>query len=315
MSKLVFCYLAGPHDNVSDGSNINWQTETIGRLAEYGVIGITPLITAAILGSRPPNISIGRMAMSQNNMYIAISKAVIFNFLPDIFTFGTIQEVKTAYDLGIPLRIAVVRPDIRSIYMDEQVTHIVHTLDEAIQIIIDNIWLFSDTPCAKIQPNEDPVVKIKFDPGVKELYEGGLPSHSKNGDACYDIYVSEDTIIQPAGITNGDPTNGVADIGVYTNVPGGLSVELPENYWMEIRPRSSTSRVRQIHVPHAVIDQQYRGPIYVQAVSMTGHQQIVKRGERIGQFRISKIRDCQFIEVDELAPSERGDSGFGSSGK
>lgn len=145
-----------------------------------------------------------------------------------------------------------------------------------------------------------PKIKIKRSELAKKQ---PLPSRAYDGDACWDLYVSEDTEI---------------NTHTFVNVPTGISVEIPDGYWMEIRPRSSTSRERNILVLDAVIDQGYRGELFIQALLINGHDDsihTIKAGDRIAQFRLSKIRNIEFEEVDELSPSERGIKALGSSGK
>lgn len=99
-------------------------------------------------------------------------------------------------------------------------------------------------------------------------------------------------------------------------VPTGVRFEIPAGYWISLHGRSSTGQMLVI-VPDSIIDEGYRGEIFGVVINLTNEPIIVNHGDRLIQAiiheRISEHTDI--IEVDELTPSERGETGFGSSGK
>lgn len=99
-------------------------------------------------------------------------------------------------------------------------------------------------------------------------------------------------------------------------LPTGIRIELPEGYWASIEARSSTSKLGLI-VPKGVIDEGYRGEMFAQVMNVGKEAVTIRDGQRIIQLIIHKrhIKDFNIIEVDELSPSERGEDGFGSTGR
>lgn len=98
-------------------------------------------------------------------------------------------------------------------------------------------------------------------------------------------------------------------------IPTDISLELPEDHWASIEARSSTSKLSLI-VPKGVIDEGYRGELFAQVINVGTEPRHIHHGDRLVQLilheRINK--DLVIEEVDELSESERGTTGFGSSG-
>lgn len=99
-------------------------------------------------------------------------------------------------------------------------------------------------------------------------------------------------------------------------VPTDIRIEIPEGYWASIEARSSTSK-RSLIVPKGVIDEGYRGELFAQIINVGTSSVTIHHGDRLIQLILHErvIKDFDIIEVDELSESERGESGFGSSGQ
>ena len=99
-------------------------------------------------------------------------------------------------------------------------------------------------------------------------------------------------------------------------VPTDIRIEVPYTHWVSIEARSSTSK-QSIIVPKGVIDPGYRGELFAQLINVGKEPVHVRHGDRLIQMIIHEniINDFEIEEVDELSESERGESGFGSSGK
>lgn len=95
----------------------------------------------------------------------------------------------------------------------------------------------------------------------------------------------------------------------------GLSVQLPEKHFILIRPRSGNAVRHGIHVLGGLVDENYRGPLDVILLNTSDQDVVIVPGDRIAQFVIIKDDDYQMIEVDELDDTNRGEKGFGSSGR
>ncbi len=100
-------------------------------------------------------------------------------------------------------------------------------------------------------------------------------------------------------------------------VPTGLFIELPKNYEAQIRPRSGLAIKQGITCLNSpgTVDSDYRGEIKIILINLSTEEQIINSGDRVAQMIIQKVEKIEWIKADELETSERGDGGFGSTGK
>ena len=100
-------------------------------------------------------------------------------------------------------------------------------------------------------------------------------------------------------------------------IPTGLFIELPVGYEAQIRPRSGLAVKHGISVLNSpgTIDADYRGEIRVVLVNLSNNEFIINHGERICQMVVAKHATVEWQETNELEASERGDGGFGHTGK
>lgn len=96
----------------------------------------------------------------------------------------------------------------------------------------------------------------------------------------------------------------------------GLFIELPIGYEAQVRPRSGLAAKKGITVLNApgTIDADYRGEIGVILVNLSNEDFIIENGERVAQLVIAKHERADWIEVNELTETFRGEGGFGSTG-
>lgn len=96
----------------------------------------------------------------------------------------------------------------------------------------------------------------------------------------------------------------------------GLFIELPIGYEAQVRPRSGLAAKKGITVLNSpgTVDADYRGEIGVILVNLSNEEFIVENGERIAQLIIAKHERAEWIEVQELSETSRGEGGFGSTG-
>ena len=99
-------------------------------------------------------------------------------------------------------------------------------------------------------------------------------------------------------------------------IPTGLFIELPEGYEAQIRPRSGLAIKKGISLVNSpgTIDADYRGEIKIIMINLSKDEFIVHNGERIAQMIISQYEKAQWIEVETLNETLRGEGGFGHSG-
>ena len=100
-------------------------------------------------------------------------------------------------------------------------------------------------------------------------------------------------------------------------IPTGLFIELPVGYEAQIRPRSGLALKRGLTVLNTpgTIDADYRGEIGVILINLSGEAQTIEPGERICQMVIAGHETPEVVEVTELSATERGEGGFGHSGR
>lgn len=100
-------------------------------------------------------------------------------------------------------------------------------------------------------------------------------------------------------------------------VKTGLFIELPVGYEAQVRPRSGLAYKNGITVLNSpgTIDADYRGEVGVILVNLSNEPFVIENGERIAQLVIAKHEQAEWQLVEELAETERGAGGFGSTGK
>jgi dUTP pyrophosphatase len=99
-------------------------------------------------------------------------------------------------------------------------------------------------------------------------------------------------------------------------VKTGLFIELPIGYEAQVRPRSGLAAKKGITVLNSpgTVDADYRGEIGVILVNLSNETFVIESGERIAQLVIAKHERAEWIEVQELSQTSRGEGGFGSTG-
>ena len=132
----------------------------------------------------------------------------------------------------------------------------------------------------------------------------GLPEYKTEGAAGMDLVASndEDIVLKPLE---------------RFLVPTGIKIELPKNHEAQIRPRSGLSIKHGISLINCVgtIDDDYRGEVKVGLVNLANDMYTIKRGERIAQMVIASVTKADIKVVEELSETQRGEGGFGSTGK
>lgn len=96
----------------------------------------------------------------------------------------------------------------------------------------------------------------------------------------------------------------------------GLFIELPIGYEAQVRPRSGLAAKKGITVLNApgTVDADYRGEIGVILVNLSNEDFTIENGERIAQLVIAKHDRAEWVVVEELSETVRGEGGFGSTG-
>lgn len=131
-----------------------------------------------------------------------------------------------------------------------------------------------------------------------------IPTRQHEGDAGYDLYadIQEPVTIEP-----------------HTTefIHTGIAVEIPDGYFGAIFARSGLASKQGLRPANCigVCDSRYRGEYMVALHNDSVNERTVSPGDRIAQLIVMPYLDVEFNEVDELASTERGDAGFGSTGR
>lgn len=140
---------------------------------------------------------------------------------------------------------------------------------------------------------------------VKRLhsFDLPLPSYLTDGSSGMDLYaaVDESVIVKPLQ---------------RVVIPTGISMELPEGFEAQVRPRSGLALKHGITILNSpgTIDEDYRGEIKVILINLGQEDFLIKRGDRIAQLILSKVYRADIVEVEDLNKTERNDGGFGHTG-
>ena len=131
-----------------------------------------------------------------------------------------------------------------------------------------------------------------------------LPKYETDGSSGLDLaaFIDKNIEIKP----------GQSEI-----IPTGLAVAIPNNFEIQIRPRSGLAAKKQITVLNTpgTIDADYRGELKVILINLSQKSFIVKRGLRIAQMVLCPIVKAKLKEVETLEDTKRGSAGFGSTGE
>ena len=131
-----------------------------------------------------------------------------------------------------------------------------------------------------------------------------LPAYETSESAGMDVRaaISEPLILHP---------------GERALIPTGLKIALPPGTEAQIRPRSGLAYRNGITMLNApgTIDSDYRGEVKVLAVNHGADPFTVERGDRIAQMVIAPVIRAELMLVESLEETERGEGGFGSTGK
>jgi dUTP pyrophosphatase len=141
---------------------------------------------------------------------------------------------------------------------------------------------------------------------IKIINKSGhkLPEYESDASAGMDLRanISEAVILKPLA---------------RTIIKTGLFIELPVGFEAQVRPRSGLAAKHGVTVLNSpgTVDADYRGEIGVILVNLSNSDFKIENGERIAQLVIAKHERANWLEVDQLNETSRGEGGFGSTGK
>ena len=146
-------------------------------------------------------------------------------------------------------------------------------------------------------------VAVRREPGTEDL---PLPAYATPGAAGMDLFADV-------------PPDAPLEIapGERTLVSTGLRIGLPPGYEAQIRPRSGwaiRSGMGLVNAP-GTLDSDYTGVVQVILINWGRDPVTIRRGDRIAQLVVAPVTRIAWVESESLAPTERGEGGFGSTGR
>lgn len=148
-----------------------------------------------------------------------------------------------------------------------------------------------------LPPQEIVPVKIKLmHPNAQ------VPQYQTAGAAGFDLHACESAVIHP---------------GQWRSINLGVAFELPEGFELQIRPRSGLSFKTGYLAKNTIgtLDSDFRNAASMLVMNVDAEPLFIDIGDRICQGVIARVPRAVFTVVEELAPTERGEKGFGSTGK
>ena len=138
---------------------------------------------------------------------------------------------------------------------------------------------------------------------IKKLHSSArIPTYGTDNSACVDLYAIENYLIRP--------TDGIRFIST------GIAVEIQEGYYGEVYNRSGWATKQGLVIMSSrIIDADFRGEMVVPMKVMLNRAVGINTGDRIAQMMVKKYDKIKFEVVDELDETERGEGGFGSTGR
>jgi dUTP pyrophosphatase len=135
---------------------------------------------------------------------------------------------------------------------------------------------------------------------IKLSKDAHMPTYGTSGAAGLDLYASADVTIQP---------------NERMLIPTGVAMEIPEGHFCYVMGRSGNTIKKGLHVALGTIDSDYIGGIGVMAFNQSDEVISFAKGDRVAQMVILPYPKVEFEEVDELSETDRGEGGYGSTGK
>lgn len=139
---------------------------------------------------------------------------------------------------------------------------------------------------------------------IVNLSSNPLPEYATEGSSGLDLRanLSESVVLKPLE---------------RALIPTGIVIELPVGYEAQVRPRSGLA-IKQgitcLNTP-GTIDADYRGEIKVILINLSSENVVIQHGDRIAQLVLQKVERIEWIQTDNINATQRGEGGFGHTGK
>jgi len=159
---------------------------------------------------------------------------------------------------------------------------------------VENVDKSNKSLIKRLLSKNDKILQV-----VRLTKKAHIPTKGSPFSAGYDLYSAADIVVKPRS---------------KAVVPTDLKVAVPPGTYGRIAPRSGLAVKHFIDVGAGVVDEDYRGPLYVVLFNHNDTPFDVKIGDRVAQFICEKIVCPGIVEVDCLEETDRGEGNFGSTG-
>ena len=140
---------------------------------------------------------------------------------------------------------------------------------------------------------------------IKKMRESAvLPSYATTGSAAVDLSAAIDAPITLAPFER-------------RLIPTGIAISIPQITVAVLSARSGLSYKKGITAANGigVIDSDYRGEIFFSAINLSNEAYTIEPGDRVAQLMLMPAYTMSLLETDDLDKTDRGEGGFGSTGK
>ncbi len=163
----------------------------------------------------------------------------------------------------------------------------------------------SEPPSSSSQPRETSLARVRVEI-TRDAHADGLPLPQGSTEAAAGLDLRA-AILESISISPGERRL----------IPTGWRIALPVGFEAQVRPRSGLALRHGILIPNApgTIDADYRGEIQVILMNAGTEDFEIERGDRIAQLVVAPVVRPEWVEVDGLDPTERGEGGFGHTGR
>ncbi|HEU5046121.1 MAG TPA: hypothetical protein VFT75_18520 [Nocardioidaceae bacterium] len=268
------------------------------QLRRYGIGSYDPAAAFIVGQGQQPTRELANI----NNFALGRSAGMVALLPPGVPTIGTPMEIERAAHNGKPVLIVggdgswelakyqnwqhVLRTDWGSVGQQEQ----------GLDWLLDQITAGVGRIAAA-----EPLLFKQLREQSEQEHAAALPRRAHEGDAGYDLHVSQTTEIKP---------------GEMVDVPCNLAVQLPEWAWGLLVGRSSTLRTKRLQVHPGIVDSGYRGELFAAVSTLSDEPVVVSAGDRLAQLIVmsnqSRLVRPQWSAT--LDDTDRGTRGFGSTG-
>jgi len=150
-------------------------------------------------------------------------------------------------------------------------------------------------------------IKVKLDKNAK------MPEKAHASDAGYDLFAPKDFTVPATGLYTRYGTTLGMKVGSAI-IDTGVHMQIPDGYVGMIKSKSGLN-VKHGLIAEGVVDSDYTGSIAVKLYNLSNEPYRFKKGDKITQIVVMPIPQTELVEVADLDETERGEGGFGSSGR